>query len=83
MRSENYSILNENLKEARAGGFFNDEVGLVMMGRISHAFEEGLITETELRELQSAVFPHNYEKYRRVITIGNTGIPDEALEHTP
>ncbi len=78
-----YEALKENIEEAKSKGFFNESVGLMMLGRIDYAAEIGDITLGQMEDLENMVFPDCRAKYGRIMIVGNTGIPDEALEHTP
>jgi hypothetical protein len=78
-----YEALKENIEDAKAKGFFNESVGLVMLGRLDYAAEIGDITLGQMEELENMVFRDCRAKYGHIMVVGNTGIPDEALEQTP
>jgi hypothetical protein len=78
-----YEELDESISEAQAHGFLDTDSGLIMLGRILMSFERREINEEESVALISRIFPDYATKYGRAIQIALTGIPDEALEHTP
>ncbi len=77
-----YDELKESIEDAKLHHFLDDTSGLIMLGRISFAYERGDITYDESDALKTSIFPDYRTKYARAIQIANTGIPDEALEHT-